>query len=58
MPGFDSMQVLKPQKDGEPYLVISQWDSEEAFRASGGSLGNQLPPTRGRVGVQERKSFP
>lgn len=33
MPGFRFMSVLKPQQDGDPYLVVSHWDSEEAFRA-------------------------
>ncbi|MCS6929950.1 MAG: antibiotic biosynthesis monooxygenase [Saprospiraceae bacterium] len=33
MPGFRFMSVLKPQQAGEPYLVISHWDSEAHFRA-------------------------
>ncbi len=37
MPGFCGMQVLRPQKDDAPYLVISFWESEEAFRAWVGS---------------------
>ncbi len=37
MPGFQSMQVLKP-KDGESsYLIISFWESEEAFKQWTGS---------------------
>lgn len=32
MPGFVNMQVLKPNQDGE-YLIVSHWDSEEAFRS-------------------------
>ncbi|MBK9104066.1 MAG: antibiotic biosynthesis monooxygenase [Saprospiraceae bacterium] len=37
MPGFQSMQVLKP-KDGESsYLIISYWESEEAFKQWTGS---------------------
>jgi len=32
MPGFQSMQFLKP-KDGESsYLIMSFWESEEAFK--------------------------
>ncbi len=31
MPGFVNMQVLKPSQDGE-YLIVSHWDSEEAFK--------------------------
>jgi heme oxygenase (mycobilin-producing) len=29
--GFIEMQVLQPEKSGEPYLVISQWKSEAGF---------------------------
>lgn len=32
MPGFKNMYVLKPQKSGEPYLVISHWENEECFQ--------------------------
>lgn len=33
MPGFRHMNVLKPQRPGEPYLVVSYWDSEQQFKA-------------------------
>lgn len=33
MPGFLRMAVLRPQKSGEPYLVMSEWESEEAFQS-------------------------
>ena len=37
MPGFQSMQVLKP-KDGESsYLIMSFWESEEALKQQTGS---------------------
>lgn len=37
MPGFHSMQILKP-KDGESsYLIMSFWESEEAFKQWTGS---------------------
>jgi len=32
MPGFIEMEVLRPQKDGESYLIVSHWDNEEAFK--------------------------
>ncbi|MFN8368228.1 MAG: antibiotic biosynthesis monooxygenase [Candidatus Kapaibacterium sp.] len=32
VPGFQSMNVLKPQKDGEDYLVVSYWENEDAFK--------------------------
>lgn len=33
MPGFHEMFVLKPNKPGEDYLIVSHWDSEEHFKA-------------------------
>lgn len=32
MPGFIEMQVLKPEKDGDAYLIVSQWENEESFK--------------------------
>lgn len=29
--GFVSMQVLEPRTEAEPYLVVSQWMSEDSF---------------------------
>jgi heme-degrading monooxygenase HmoA len=37
MDGFLAMQVLKPAKPEEPYLVVSYWDSEDQFNAWVGS---------------------
>ncbi|MBX3117722.1 MAG: antibiotic biosynthesis monooxygenase [Fimbriimonadaceae bacterium] len=31
--GFRFMKVLKPQKEDQPYLVLSHWDTEEAFKS-------------------------
>jgi heme-degrading monooxygenase HmoA len=33
MPGFIDMEVLKPAKPEDPYLVVSHWESEEQFKA-------------------------
>ncbi len=33
MPGFQFMNVLKPKGAGDPYLIVSFWDSEEQFKA-------------------------
>jgi len=33
MPGFRGMYVLRPLREGDPYLVVSHWESEEHFRA-------------------------
>lgn len=38
MPGFVSMEVLKPKKDDDNcYLILSRWDNEECFKAWMGS---------------------
>lgn len=37
MPGFISMQVLKPDAESDPYLIVSQWEGEEFFKAWVGS---------------------
>ena len=37
LPGFLNMEVLKPQKEGEAYLVVSHWTDEESFKAWTGS---------------------
>lgn len=37
MPGFQEMHVLKPKRDGEPYLIVSHWKSEAEFKAWTGS---------------------
>lgn len=32
MPGFIDMQVLKPAKDEDAYLIVSYWENEDAFK--------------------------
>jgi heme-degrading monooxygenase HmoA len=32
MPGFVDMQVLRPSKEGDAYLIVSHWESEESFK--------------------------
>ena len=32
MPGFRFMEVLKPRDGGDIYLIVSHWDSEDAFK--------------------------
>jgi heme-degrading monooxygenase HmoA len=31
--GFLGMQVLKPNREDEPYLIVSRWSDEHAFKA-------------------------
>ena len=37
MDGFRNMRVLKPKDDTNTYLIMSFWDSEEAFKKWTGS---------------------
>ena len=37
MPGFNFMEVLKPKENGDDYLIVSHWDSEESFKKWTGS---------------------
>ena len=32
MPGFIDMQVLRPSKDGDAYLIVSYWENEASFK--------------------------
>lgn len=32
MPGFVDMQVLRPVKEGDAYLIVSIWENESAFK--------------------------
>jgi heme oxygenase (mycobilin-producing) len=36
-PGFVSMQILKPQSDDTPYVVLTTWQDKAAFDAWVGS---------------------
>lgn len=33
MPGFKHMEVLKPSKNEDEYLIVSHWESEENFKS-------------------------
>ena len=49
-PGFVLMEVLRPQSEGTPYVVLTHWDSEQAFRGWVGSddfkLAHQNPMSK------------
>ena len=32
MPGFIDMQVLRPSKDGDAYLIVSYWENQASFK--------------------------
>jgi heme-degrading monooxygenase HmoA len=52
MPGFASFQLLRPQNDGDPYVVMTFWETEADFRAwtesdefkEGHARSGSLPP--------------
>ena len=49
-PGFVLMEVLKPQSEKTPYVVLTHWDSEQAFQNWVGSddfkLAHQNPMSK------------
>lgn len=32
MPGFINMHVLRPAKEGDAYLIVSYWETEQSFQ--------------------------
>lgn len=32
MPGFINMHVLRPAKEGDAYLIVSYWETEQSFK--------------------------
>lgn len=52
MPGFVSFQLLRPKIEGDPYVVMTFWESEDHFKAwtesaafkEGHARSGTLPP--------------
>lgn len=52
MPGFVSFHLLRPRNDGDPYVVMTFWETEAHFTAwtesdafrQGHARGGALPP--------------
>jgi heme-degrading monooxygenase HmoA len=52
MPGFISFQLLRPKKTGDPYVVMTFWETEADFKAwtqseefkEGHARSGSLPP--------------
>ena len=52
MPGFISFQLLRPKKAGDPYIVMTFWETEAHFKAwteseafkEGHARSGSLPP--------------
>ncbi len=47
MPGFIRMQVLRPAEEGDDYLIVSYWETEEAFKDWTGSEAFRVGHKRG-----------
>lgn len=56
MPGFIRMEVLRPKKDGDSYLIVSHWESEENFKAWVGSPEFIEGHQRGFEDIKEAKA--
>lgn len=55
MPGFQRMYVLRPVTEGEEYLIVSHWDSEEHFQAWTRSDAFREGHRRGFVDLEEAR---
>ena len=52
MPGFISFQLLRPKNEGDPYVVMTFWESDDHFKAwtvsaafkEGHARSGTLPP--------------
>lgn len=55
IPGFVEMFVLRPNKEGEAYLILSQWTDEAAFQKWVGSPEFIEGHARGFADLKEAK---
>ena len=65
MPGFLFNQVLRPTKEGDPYVVLTFWENVEAFKtwiasdefkqghAKSGSLPKEAFPQRNQLEIHQ-----
>lgn len=55
MPGFISNQVLRPVNPGDPYVVLTWWESREVFEAWTGS--EEFREGHARSGTLPKEAF-
>ena len=55
MDGFVSYQLLRPSKDGDPYIVMTHWESDAHFRAWTNS--EEFKQGHSRAGRLPREAF-
>ena len=56
MPGFVDMQVLRPSKEADAYLIVSFWENENSFKAWTGSQAFLEGHKRGFADVAKAKA--
>ncbi len=56
MPGFVDMQVLRPAKEGDAYLIVSFWENENAFKTWTSSPAFLEGHKRGFADIAEAKA--
>jgi heme-degrading monooxygenase HmoA len=55
MPGFIRMHVLRPAAEGGDYLIVSYWETEEAFKDWTGSEAFRIGHKRGFEDIARAK---
>lgn len=55
MPGFVRNEVLRPTKPGDPYIVLTYWESMEAFQ--GWTESDAFKQGHARSGSLPREAF-
>ena len=56
MPGFINNYVLRPTKEGDPYVVLTFWESQEAFE--GWVNSPEFKQGHARSGTMSKDAFP
>jgi len=55
MPGFVSFQLLRPTKEDDPYIVMTIWESQEAFE--GWTNSEEFKEGHAKSGTLPREAF-
>lgn len=55
MPGFVSFQLLRPTKEGDPYIVMTIWESREHFE--GWTNSDEFKEGHAKSGTLPREAF-
>lgn len=55
MPGFVSFQLLRPTQEGDPYIVMTIWESQEHFE--GWTNSEEFKEGHAKSGTLPREAF-